>query len=294
MKRPASFVVVGVLGLVGACTSFEPSDAPSAAGPDAGADSEGQSPNDGGGSTDGAPSTSSCPGRHGPKMVKLDGFCIDSTEVTVGQYAAFLDAMAARADRGVGDQPAACIWNVTFVPPFWWRATPDEADAGTSAAEIDTMPVTVVDWCDARAFCAWAGKRLCGRVGGGALTHEEAATPTSEWYVACSRNGLRRYPYGETFVADACNDDGSKARQPVGSNPECVGGYDGIFDMSGNAAEWIGACGAGADAGVHDCALAGGVHSFPANAVDCKGMDVQPASSTIPQAGFRCCADVAP
>src|SRR5580658_7610030 len=33
-----------------------------------------------------------CPGKHGPAMVSVGDFCIDSTEVTAGQYGEFLDA----------------------------------------------------------------------------------------------------------------------------------------------------------------------------------------------------------
>jgi hypothetical protein len=31
------------------------------------------------------------------------------------------------------------------------------------------FPITNVDWCDAYAYCAGIGKRLCGKIGGGTL-----------------------------------------------------------------------------------------------------------------------------
>src|SRR6478735_3883801 len=60
-----------------------------------------------------------CPGDAGPIAVHVGGpenrFCIDTTEVTVKQYAAFLAA----ADAGkVGPQPTACAWNTTYQPTF--------------------------------------------------------------------------------------------------------------------------------------------------------------------------------
>ncbi len=232
-------------------------------------------------SGDGAPSQTDCPSRHGPSMVRVGGFCIDSTEVTVAQYAEFL-----AAPDVPDDQPPGCAWNKTFRPDYWWRATPFESDAGLSSAEVDSMPVTVVDWCDARAFCAWAGKRLCGRVGGGpSLAASEVSTTASEWFVACSRKGARLYPYGDDFDGTACNGVGSGHREPVASSPGCVGGYDGLFDMTGNVAEWIDDCGDGSA-----CAMMGGNFGFPQGSLHCGASDPQPGDAGYPQGGFRCCA----
>ena len=280
---------IWAFGLFGACTSFAPSSDVASNDAGVGVDEGGLLGEASTPSSDGA-QEAACPALHGPSMVKVTGFCIDSTEVTVGQYAAFLEAMAALPGGGLGAQPAVCASNTTFRPPYWWRATPDEADAGRTEAEVDEMPVAVVDWCDARAFCAWAGKRLCGRVGGGALTPAEATTTASEWFVACSRNNARAYPYGDRFEADACNGTGSDRRQPVRSNPKCVGGYGGLFDMIGNVEEWVDAC--DPDSGV--CPMTGGTFSFPEGSLHCGAPDNQPRMAAFPRGGFRCCATASP
>ena len=127
------------------------------------------------------------PSGRGPTMVRhrlvadAGSYCIDQTEVTNGQYIAFLEAKVdAGPDAG---QPAVCSWNGSFVPSDLW---PSPQGAGT-------YPVRHVDWCDAYAFCAWAGKRLCGQMGGGASAPTESAMAQySQWYATCSGNGVNR------------------------------------------------------------------------------------------------------
>jgi formylglycine-generating enzyme required for sulfatase activity len=194
----------------------------------------------------------SCP----PDMVEVPfgtaSFCVDRREVTNAQYAAFLAAVDASAPK---EPPGACDWNTSYAPAV-------AVDAGAD------LPVLGVDWCDAYAYCAWAGKRLCGAVGGGALAPEARDLTGDQWWNACSRKGTRHYPYGDTFDITACADcdpdagcdvDASPPTSqpvPVGSKPACAGGFGGIFDMSGNAWEWQDACG---DAGfLPDAAGEGG------------------------------------
>ena len=69
-------------------------------------------------------------------MVQVGTFYVDSTEVTVGQYLEFLD----KRREDTGGQPSVCSWNTSFYN-------------GTPTNPTD-WPITNVDWCDARAFCA--------------------------------------------------------------------------------------------------------------------------------------------
>jgi formylglycine-generating enzyme len=235
-----------------------------------------------------------CIGAGGPEMVRVgdedNSFCIDATEVTFGQYRAFL--LAKGGDTS--GQAAECTWNHSFQPAL---------------GGDDELPVNGVDWCDARAFCQWAGKDLCGkqvegqRVGP-VTTDDLESFETHQWLLACSARGQRRYPYGGTHRPTACNtgDNDAGRTLPVGSMPECVGGYPGVHDMIGNVWEWYdgpcfpsdaGALADGGDGGParHECLVKGG--SFEASglnldcAVEARGTLRERASADI---GFRCCS----
>jgi sulfatase modifying factor 1 len=209
---------------------------------------------------------------------------IDATEVTGAAYAAFL---AVYYDSAL--QPPECAWNSTFVP------------AGPTLG--DDYPVTYVDWCDAAAYCAWAGKRLCGLFGGAAadLVDDEAEINLyDEWYNACTgahpgtdSRGHQKFPYGDAFDASACNvliDGVAAALAPTGSKSACEGGYPGLFDMSGNAAEWSAACD-GTDGAGDLCRKRGGSVKAGAIYVRCESIHHQERSTTQAHTGFRCCAD---
>jgi formylglycine-generating enzyme required for sulfatase activity len=291
--RPATFWFLAS-SLAGACGFGETFhvDADADASSDGGADGpfDTVSLGDGGGDTTegdsgagdgGAPLP--CTATRGATQIRVSQgattFCIDATEVTRAQYDAFLTA-----GSNVAAQPAACARNTSFVPVASWPYNASTAN----------MPVVGVDWCDARAYCAWAGKRLCGRIGGGVLTVAELADPTkSEWYNACSRGGLLAYPYGNAFDASACS--GAQIAV-VGSFVGCNGGYAGIFDMSGNAHEWIDACiTTGGDAAADPCAMSGSGYIHPAAEMRCDFFVSIPRGATSGssvgpgEGGFRCC-----
>lgn len=227
-----------------------------------------------------------------PATSDAGSFCVDSTEVTNGQYKAFLGAQEPPPS---GSQIADCAWNTTYRPPGW------------TGTELDDHPVAYVDWCDAYGFCRWAGKRLCGAVGGGALDFNTGGgSLASEWFVACSRGGALTFPYGATYDPQACVGDAYDAGAQstpvaVGSAPGCEGGYPGLFDMSGNVSEFLDSCSTSPDptcgSGGPDCDLCllvgGGYLNGGSNGSNlaCRYANEVYRSSHYDDNGFRCCAD---
>jgi formylglycine-generating enzyme len=129
-------------------------------------------------------------------------------------------------------------------------ATQLSFDHWLPAAEAWDHPATWVSWCNAEAFCLANGKRLCGAIDGGYLEVDNdssdlaegdlADAEESEWYRACSGGGTKLYAYGDAFEEGRCVRL-PDSLEPVGSRPGCEGGYSGLFDMGGNAGEWVGA-----------------------------------------------------
>jgi formylglycine-generating enzyme required for sulfatase activity len=195
--------------------------------------------------------------------------------VTNAKYAAFLAACPATSS-----QHPCCYWNATYEPPTGWPAAPGK----------ENHPVVWVDWCDAYAYCKWAGKRLCGQIDGDANPYAEFGNATSsQWFNACSEGGTRSYPYGSTYSPTACNgsdsaDAGVSATIEVGSASGCVGTYL-LYDLSGNVWEWEDSC------DQNDCRVRGG--SFKSNpSTDTLGCGYGGAFKRDflgDDIGFRCC-----
>ncbi|HEX8465216.1 MAG TPA: SUMF1/EgtB/PvdO family nonheme iron enzyme [Abditibacterium sp.] len=122
-------------------------------------------------------------------------FFIDKTEVTNAQYKKFCDAMG---------YPAPPMWN----------------DGQFPAGEAD-FPVTRVNFYEASAYAAWAGKRL----------------PTEiEWEHAARGDDGRNYPWGAYWDENRVVWD-TNGPQKVGSIPDGASPY-GALDMAGNVFEW--------------------------------------------------------
>ena len=80
-----------------------------------------------------------------------------------------------------------------------------------------------IDWCDAAAYCQWAGKRLCGAIGGGETPEAKLDDPLAdEWLYVCTNGGKTKYPYGDTLDTTKCNQS-SELRESVFAHPECTG-----------------------------------------------------------------------
>jgi sulfatase modifying factor 1 len=231
-----------------------------------------------------------CPGTAGPTMVRLpEGYCIDSTEVTVAQYAAWL---ATKPSIAAQDQ-ALCGWNGEF-------SIDAQCMTATGVCQgngCGNHPQVCIDWCDAQAYCHGAGKRLCGAIGGGSEAFNSIVG--SQWYGACSGNGQYAYPTGDTYLEEACNDanHGLWTTVPVGSMPGCQSSnpsYKGVYDLSGNVREWVDSCRLTSQ--YLDCLTRGGAFDEP-DAFDVfdglQRCDVVTSGSGElgwQWTGFRCCA----
>ena len=139
------------------------------------------------------------------RSVHVDAFAIDQVEVTNERYMAFVAATGHRS------------------PP-----NPYGTGVLVSAKGIEQLPVVQVTWYDAKAYCAWAKKRL----------------PTeAEWEKAARGTDGRMFPWGnETPSPTRANFDrewvDDKTLYAVGSLSGGDSPY-GIKDMSGNAREWV-------------------------------------------------------
>jgi formylglycine-generating enzyme required for sulfatase activity len=165
----------------------------------------------------------------------------------------------------------ACSWNKSFTP------TLVSQDADTFPANYcydkdwnsmrPNQAVGCVDFCDALAYCEWAGKRLCGEVGKGAngvdtftgtvngaetFLQTVARSPQSEFMNACTQGGKTTYPYGSTYESDVCIDPtwvqqhGATALDVTDTTSrQCHGSiapFNGVYDLSGSVDEWQNMC----------------------------------------------------
>jgi formylglycine-generating enzyme required for sulfatase activity len=216
-------------------------------------------------------------------------YSIDATEVTRGQYEAWLDA----GPTAPLTAQASCVGNEDF-----WPNAACMAESYVCVTNCDHHPIVCVDWCDAYAYCEAVGKRLCGGIAGGANPYSsDGNVSTSQWYRACtSADPDNTYPYGKEYNPAACNGNGyphqaGATTVDVGSATGChsnVSGYRDVFDQSGNVWEWEDSCDSTrADA---QCRLRGGSFLDGQGALTC-GIDSGSGRHTVSyDYGFRCCS----
>ncbi|NLF09111.1 MAG: formylglycine-generating enzyme family protein [Pirellulaceae bacterium] len=146
------------------------------------------------------------PRRHHDKKLDIDAFYIDKYPVTNAEFKRFLDTAGYRPRDG---HNFLRDWKDGIYPPGW-----------------EKRPVTWVSIEDARAYAAWAGKRL---------PHEW------EWQYAAQGTDGRPFPWGKEPDPEAMPkpDDAPELRGPddVDAHPRGASPF-GAMDMMGNIWHW--------------------------------------------------------
>ena len=217
----------------------------------------------------------------------LPGLQVARTETSAGQFRRFVQAQGVvtlAEQRGGGE-----VYEAGWVrkPGWTWRSP-----FGRPAA--DDEPAVHVSFAEAQAFCRWAGARL----------------PTDEeWRAAAYTEQRSRppppfepgrvypYPSGDSPAGAICLADcGANAQRlavahganlsrgaghaPVGLTPP---GVNGLFDMGGNAWEWVDEAASG------DQRLTrGGSWWYGAGPMRAEHRQAKPTDTAVVYIGFRC------
>jgi hypothetical protein len=155
--------------------------------------------------------------------IVLPQFDIDSTEVTIWQYAEFLAAVGESREYDHPDQPADVRHRNWQWDQIYKVAVEQEEMEGV---RINTnFPAVFVNWFDAYAYAKWKGRRL----------------PTEqEWEKAARGTSGQRYPWGSADRLGAANvyrGDPKQNWAAPGKYSEDRSPY-GVWDMAGNVSEW--------------------------------------------------------
>lgn len=221
-------------------------------------------------------------------MQIIKGFAIDRSEVSVGDFEKFAAAtkFRSKAERDGGGLVYGAGWEKksgwNWRQPFGKPAKPNE-------------PAVHVTFDEAKAYCAWAGKRL----------------PADREWMLAAYTELRKnppppftsgktypYPTGDSPAGANCLGDcgatpaidyasvleRGKGHAPVGSTRP---GVNGLFDMGANVWEWV-------DTNSGDEKLTrGGSWWYGAAQMHASYKASKPPAMAVVYIGFRCARDIA-
>ena len=234
-----------------------------------------------------------CPNH--PEMVLLDnGWCIDRFEASLWenpdctgkQYGLWgqcdHEALAGMLDdypEGFPDLVESEDCTGMCEPYIKWNqhiATLPQSTTVYACSIEGIIPSQYMSWFQAKRACENSGKELCS---------------LEVWRHACSKGGRKTYPYGDAYDPKSCNGveyQNSDAVIKTGSAGECEGGFTGLFDMSGNLAEYLNAFRDGAA----EVILAGGYSALSDRQLKCESTITDFPETSLDscwQHGVRCC-----
>ena len=206
------------------------------------------------------------------RKVTLPSFAMDRREVTVREYAAFVES-----------QPASL--QQQLLPRGWALSSTGRAVYNEAFRQ---HPVNHVSWKQAAAYATWTGKRL----------------PTeNEWEAAAAGHEGLAYPWGNAYETGKANGDGaSRGTMAVESFPTARSPA-GCFDMAGNVWEWTSTLEDGTDfrelpAGLVNVVIRGGGWRSKRDELATRHRWTAPGQAAFESAsydrpiGFRCAKDL--
>ena len=215
-----------------------------------------------------------------------------------------------RADAGERPQPAPAapptLVRPADAPPqvhvqhgdrsFWIDTFESSVDSGGRALSMYGVAPANASWFEAKAACEAAGKRLCdtyewvSACQGAAAVDDDGSGSFADDYIEGNQ-----FPYADYYQAGWCHDTDLEKRDSdgaitsegspttTGKKPRCAT-QDGIFDMSGNVVEWVGAS-------EGDAVLLGGdFRSKDKTGCFRPNPTWGPGHKNV-RMGFRCCSD---
>lgn len=219
-------------------------------------------------------------------MQEIDGFSIDRTEVSIGDFRRFVEdtGLTTKAEQDGGGLVYGAGWQTmagwVWHSPFGEPGGPDE-------------PAVHVTYDEAAAYCAWAGKRLPTDAEwvAAAFTEHRAAPP------APFEPGVT-YPYptgdspeganclsgcGEApFIDHSAKLNRGRGHAAVGTT---TAGVNGLYDMGANVWEWVDE-GAG-----NQKRTRGSSWWYGADQMRVTNIASKPRDMAVVYIGFRCVSD---
>ena len=158
-------------------------------------------------------------------LVKLDDFYIGKTEITIAQFAKFVEETNYKTDAEIKGR--SYIWDdekalMVEKENVNWRC--NELGELINENDYSYYPVVYISWQDATAFCNWLSEK----------TGKKYSLPTeAQWEYAAKGGKLTK---GYLYSGSNDLNEVRCASLPCSSN--CVANELGLFDMSGGVSEW--------------------------------------------------------
>jgi formylglycine-generating enzyme required for sulfatase activity len=158
--------------------------------------------------------------------VCLAGFYMGRYEITVGDFARFVEATGYRTEA---EEQGGC--QEYPIPRYRWQENSERNWRSPGFRQKDNEPVVCVSWNDARAFADWLSAKTPGR--------QFRLATEAEWeFAARDRGRIKDFDVDTSLDQMGWYVKNSPRRtSPVGG---LQSGESGIHDLQGNVWEWVG------------------------------------------------------